>query len=144
MMDRLLGPHTHEANAHNHFVENWWNWHTDHPHLDEALLSGCASYRAFERYLSGNDLYLLPRNKHDLERILRRYAHDAIHNAISQSRSPLQTGGYSRICHDAEQSIGDVLKTGNNVQILLALHRPNNGASAIKASPTGHGAIATT
>ena len=50
--------------------ENWYNWHTDHPHLDEALLSGCASYRAFQRYLSGDDIYLLPRNKFELESIL--------------------------------------------------------------------------
>lgn len=27
----------------------------------------------------------------------RRYAYDAIHNAIAISRSPLQTGGYSRV-----------------------------------------------
>ncbi|KAF5333354.1 hypothetical protein D9611_002602 [Ephemerocybe angulata] len=142
MMDKFLGPHTHEANAHNHFLENWFNWHTDHPHMDEALLSGCATYRAFQRYLSGDDIYILPRNKFELESILRRYAVDAIHNAISQSRSPMQTGGYSRICHQAEKSIRDVMHTDNNVQILLALHRPNNGSSAIDASPTDH-AIST-
>lgn len=27
----------------------------------------------------------------------RRYSYDAIHNAIASSRSPLQTGGYSRV-----------------------------------------------
>ncbi|TEB30278.1 hypothetical protein FA13DRAFT_581963 [Coprinellus micaceus] len=147
MMDKFLGPNTHEASAHNHFVENWYNWHTDHPHLDEALLSGCASYRAFQRYLSGDDIYLLPRNKFELESILRRYAHDAIHNAISQSRSPLQTGGYRRICHHAEQSIRDVLATDNNTQILLGLHRRNTtstkASSPRKPSSTDR-SIATT
>ncbi|EAU84805.2 hypothetical protein CC1G_00324 [Coprinopsis cinerea okayama7 len=127
MIDRLLAPGTHEANAHNHFVENWFNWHTDHPSMDEALLSGCASYRAFERYLSGQDLFLLPRSKVELESILRRYAYDAIHNAIAQSRSALQTGGYSRICYQAEKSIREVLKNDTNVQVLLALHRPSSG-----------------
>lgn len=29
--------------------------------------------------------------------IRKRYAYDAIHNAIASSRSPLQTGGYSRV-----------------------------------------------
>jgi hypothetical protein len=96
--------------------ENSFTWHTDHPSVDESLIAGCASYRAFDRYLSGNDLFLLPRTRTELESILyvtaalpsppprpnilhirRRYAYDAIHNAIASSRSPLQTGGYSRV-----------------------------------------------
>lgn len=69
----------------------------------------------------------------------RRYSYDAIHNAIAKSRSTLQPGGYSRvrhllvtrlcpltwslqICHRAEDSIRNVLNTGDNLQILLALH----------------------
>ena len=50
--------------------ENSFNWHTDHPSVDESLISGCASYRAFERYLEGNDLFLLPRTRGELESIL--------------------------------------------------------------------------
>ncbi|KIM46176.1 hypothetical protein M413DRAFT_441248 [Hebeloma cylindrosporum] len=123
-MDKLLAPHTPEATAHNHITENSFTWHTDQPSVDESLIAGCASYRAFDRYLSGNDIFLLPRTRSELESILRRYAYDAIHNAIASSRSPLQTGGYSRVCHLAEQSIRDVLHTGDNVDILLALHRP--------------------
>lgn len=123
-MDKLLAPHTHEATAHNHLAENTFTWHTDQPSVDESLISGCASYRAFERYLSGTDLFLIPRIRAELESILRRYSYDAIHNAIASSRSPLQTGGYSRVCHMAEKSIRDVLNTGDNANILLALHHP--------------------
>jgi hypothetical protein len=99
--------------------ENSFTWHTDQSSVDESLIAGCASYRAFDRYLSGNDIFLLPRTRSELESILyvtslffflrfpprgltlfhirRRYAYDAIHNAIASSRSPLQTGGYSRV-----------------------------------------------
>ncbi|KAF8204985.1 hypothetical protein BJ912DRAFT_17136 [Pholiota molesta] len=128
-MDKLLAPHTPEATAHNHLSENSFDWHTDKPSVDESLISGCASYRAFDRYLSGNDLFLLPRTRLELESILRRYAYDAIHNAIASSRSQLQTGGYSRICHLAEESIRAVLNTSDNVDILLALHRPTSESS---------------
>ncbi|KAF8974553.1 hypothetical protein BDZ97DRAFT_1911726 [Flammula alnicola] len=78
--------------------ENTFSWHTDQPSVDET--------------------------RSELESILRRYAYDAIHNAIASSRSQLQTGGYSRVCHLAEKSIRDVLNTSDNVNILLALHRP--------------------
>ncbi|KZS97586.1 hypothetical protein SISNIDRAFT_449121 [Sistotremastrum niveocremeum HHB9708] len=79
-----------------------------------------ASYSALNRYLHGQDLYLLPRNVQELEAILcvrslmppaltrdtdvslalshsSSYSTDAIHNLISQSRVPLQPGGYSRV-----------------------------------------------
>ncbi|TFK23287.1 hypothetical protein FA15DRAFT_621166 [Coprinopsis marcescibilis] len=143
-IDRLLSPHSHEATAHNHFVENSFNWHTDHPSMDEALLSGCASYRAFQRYLSGQDLYILPRSPFELENILRRYAHDAIHNAIALSRSALQAGGYSRICCQAEKSIRDVLNTANNVQLLLALHRQKNAPTSSARNTPLHNPIPAT
>ena len=85
-MDKLLAPHTPEAAAHYHLTfvislpfhdlfsflssENSFTWHTDHPSVDESLIAGCASYRAFERYLEGNDLFLLPRTRGELESIL--------------------------------------------------------------------------
>ena len=73
------------------------SWYYNDP-LDETLLASCASYKAFERYVSGQDLLLLPRSPKELESILRRYAHDAIHNTIAQARGgPLRTGGYSRV-----------------------------------------------
>ncbi|KAG9219377.1 hypothetical protein CCMSSC00406_0001787 [Pleurotus cornucopiae] len=123
-MDQYLAPHTQEAKAHFHLSENWFGWDVEHPSLDETLVAGCASYRAFNRYLSGADLFILPRTRTELESILRRYAVDAIHNTISVSRSPLQPGGYSRVCHLAEDSIRAVLNTGDNVGSLLALHLP--------------------
>ena len=50
--------------------ENSFTWHTDQPSVDESLIAGCASYRAFDRYLSGNDIFLLPRTQSELESIL--------------------------------------------------------------------------
>jgi len=122
-MDHFLAPSTPEALAHSHLTENVFNWDTEHPSTDETLLAGCASYQAFNRYLGGTDLFLLPRSRSELESILRRYSYDAIHNAIAKSRSTLQRGGYSRACHLAEKSIESVLSTGDNVETLLALHR---------------------
>jgi hypothetical protein len=50
--------------------ENFFNWDAEHPSMDESLLAGCASYQAFNRYLGGMDLFLLPRSRSELERIL--------------------------------------------------------------------------
>lgn len=86
MLDKFLAPNTHEATAHNHLTyvyslifhsavdvatsEHWPTWHTDQPSVDESLISGCASYRAFDRYIGGKDLFLLPRMRSELESIL--------------------------------------------------------------------------
>jgi len=121
-MDHFLAPSTPEALAHNHLTENFFTWDTEHPSMDETLLAGCASYQAFNRYLGGTDIFLLPRSRSELESILRRYSYDAIHNAIAKSRSTLERGGYSRACNLAEKSIEDVLNRSDNVEILLALH----------------------
>ncbi|KIJ69455.1 hypothetical protein HYDPIDRAFT_80879 [Hydnomerulius pinastri MD-312] len=123
-MDRFLAPHTSEAMAHNHLTENWFTWDQDHPSFNETLVAGCASYQAFNRYLSGSDLFIVPRSRSELESVLRRYAYDSIHNAIAVSRQTLQRGGYSRTCMLAEKSIRDVLNTNDNAQVLLALHAP--------------------
>jgi hypothetical protein len=45
-------------------------WDTDHPSLNETLLAGCASYQAFQRYLTGAEIYIRPRNRIELEAIL--------------------------------------------------------------------------
>ncbi|TFK43521.1 hypothetical protein BDQ12DRAFT_731532 [Crucibulum laeve] len=128
-MDQFFAPHTPEAAAHTHLQENWFNWDAHHNSVDETLVSGCASYCAIDRFLSGADLFLLPRTRGELESILKRYSYDAIHNAIARSRSTLQPGGYSRVCHLAEKSIRDVLNTGDNTSILLARHRPGENSS---------------
>lgn len=137
-MDKFLAPHSPEAVAHTHLTENWFSWDTDHPSMDETLVAGCASYRAFDRFLSGADLFLRPRTRTELESILRRYSYDEIHNAIAKSRSPLQPGGYSRVCHLAEESIRVVLNTGDNVTALLALHSPPTDSSVhdLECSPS--------
>ncbi|KAF8559533.1 hypothetical protein OG21DRAFT_1480301 [Imleria badia] len=141
-MDRFLAPHTSEAIAHSHLTENWFTWDQDHPAFDETLVAGCASYQAFNRYLSGSDLFIIPRSRSELESVLRRYAYDSIHNVIAISRRPLQRGGYSRVSRDthrssivllpapqtcmlAEKSIRDVLNTNDNAEVLLALHTAN-------------------
>ncbi|KIJ70552.1 hypothetical protein HYDPIDRAFT_78318 [Hydnomerulius pinastri MD-312] len=131
-MDRFLAPHTAEALAHAKLMEEWLIWDIDQPSLDENLVARCASYQAFQRYISGEDLIIRPRSRSDLEHILRRYACDSIHNVISRSRSVLQTGGYSRTCSLAEQSIRNVLGTSDNTPILLSWHRPNRPPVASK------------
>lgn len=50
--------------------ENWFTWDQDHPSLDETVTAACATYQAFQRYLSGRDLYLVPRSFNDLEGVL--------------------------------------------------------------------------
>ncbi|KAF8136313.1 hypothetical protein EV363DRAFT_728479 [Boletus edulis] len=124
-MDRFLAPHTSEALAHSHLTENWFAWDQDHPSFNETLVAGCASYQAFNRYLSGSDLFIVPRSRSELESVLRRYAYDSIHNAIAVSRRPLQRGGYSRTCLLAEKSIRGVLNTNDNAEVLVALHTAN-------------------
>ncbi|KAF9451736.1 hypothetical protein P691DRAFT_698762 [Macrolepiota fuliginosa MF-IS2] len=133
-MDRILSPHSPEATAHNHLQENWFSWDLDS--INESLVSNCASYAAFDRYISGTDLYILPRNQAELESILKRYSYDAIHNAIAKSRSALQPGGYSRVCVLAEKSIRDILNSGDNVNFLLGLHRHDSQNSPNDCSPT--------
>jgi len=135
MMDRYLAPHTPEAQAHHHIKENA-NWEVEQTSLNEALIALCASYTALARYVGGADIYLMPRSTSELESKLRRYAYDAIHNTISQSKSPLERGGYSRVCNLAEQSIRSMLTTGDNAAELLVLHlRPSEPAHAIDESP---------
>ncbi|KAJ7228656.1 hypothetical protein GGX14DRAFT_346230 [Mycena pura] len=119
---KFLAPHSAEARAHTHAQENGLDWGTADPTIDETLLAHCASYRSFERYLSGEHLFILPRERRELESILRRYSTDAIHNAIAKSRCALQPGGYSRVCQLAADSIQAVLNTADNVAYLLALH----------------------
>ncbi|KAJ7498913.1 hypothetical protein FB451DRAFT_15797 [Mycena latifolia] len=99
-------------------------------------LAHCASYRSFQRYLSGEYLIILPRTPRELESILRRYSTDAIHNAIAKSRSTLETGGYSRVCHLAAKSIQEVLNTGDNMAYLLALHAPTDTSPREGEGPT--------
>lgn len=123
-MDRFFAPNTSEALAHTHLTENWFTWDQDHPSFNETLVAGCASYQAFTRYLSGSDLFIMPRSRSELEGVLRRYAYDSIHNAIAVSRQTLQRGGYSRTCSLAEKSIRDVLNTNDNATVLLNLHVP--------------------
>ncbi|KAH7889742.1 hypothetical protein F5I97DRAFT_1800499 [Phlebopus sp. FC_14] len=144
-MDRFLAPHTSEAIAHNHLTENWFTWDQDYPSFNETIVAGCASYQAFNRYLSGSDLFIVPRSRSELDAVLRRYAYDAIHNAIAVSRQTLQRGGYSRasfpsshhsstICMLAEKSIRDVLNTNDNADVLVALHAPKSTPQASASS----------
>jgi hypothetical protein len=139
-MDRFFAPHTPEAVAHNYLTENWWTWDLTHPSLDETLIAGCAAYQAFSRYLTGADLYLPPRNRKDLERVLRRHATDNIHNLIARARSGLQNGGYARICLLAEKSISNVLDSNDNATTLLAVHMqtPDRAHIGRRDESSGH------
>jgi len=79
---------------------------------DETLLAGVL-LSAFNRYLGGTDLFLLPRSRSELESILwvallvrlclmishssrRRYSYDAIHNGLPSLGRPWKRG-YSRV-----------------------------------------------
>ncbi|KAG1754049.1 uncharacterized protein EDB91DRAFT_1101334 [Suillus paluster] len=125
-MDHFLAPHSTESMAYSSVSQDWLDWDISHPSFDESLVGHCASYHAVDRYLSGEDLFIPPRSPSELERVLRRHAYDSIHNAIARSRQTLKTGGYSRTCHLAEQSIRSVLDANDNARRLLAWHRPNN------------------
>ncbi|KAJ7095395.1 hypothetical protein B0H15DRAFT_110891 [Mycena belliarum] len=125
-ISKFLAPHSAEARAHIHLTENGIYWDAAGPTIDETVVAHCASYRSFERYLSGEHLFIPPRTRSELLSILRRYSTDAIHNAIAKSRSTLETGGYTRVCHLAAKSIQEVLNTGDNVAYLLALHAPKD------------------
>lgn len=57
----------------------------------------CASYVALARFISGQDLYISPRNGVELFQSLRSYSFDALHNLISQSRRELPPGGYTMV-----------------------------------------------
>ncbi|KAJ7429609.1 hypothetical protein FB451DRAFT_615107 [Mycena latifolia] len=134
-INKFLAPHSAEARAH-HVTENDTDWDATGPTIDETVLAHCASYRSFQRYLSGEYLIILPRTPRELESILRRYSTDAIHNAIAKSRSTLETGGYSRVCHLAAKSIQEVLNTGDNMAYLLALHAPTDTSPRAGEGPT--------
>ncbi|KAI6106417.1 hypothetical protein EV401DRAFT_2273594 [Pisolithus croceorrhizus] len=111
-----------KAMAHSHLTENWFSWDQDHPSFNETLVAGCASYQALIATSPTSDLLIVPRTRSELQSVLRRYAYDSIHNAISVSRQTLQPGGYSRICGLAEKSIRNVLSKDDNTEVLLALH----------------------
>ncbi|KAJ7179125.1 hypothetical protein C8R46DRAFT_1211730 [Mycena filopes] len=131
-ISNLLAPHSAEARAHSHATENDTDWDataSSPTTTDETVVALCASYRSFERYLSGEHLFIPPRTRRELESILRRYSTDAIHNAIAKSRRTLAPGGYSRLCHLAVDSIDAVLNTGDNCTYLLALHAPKDSES---------------
>ncbi|KAJ6539358.1 hypothetical protein B0H19DRAFT_1178631 [Mycena capillaripes] len=96
-ISKFLSPHSPEARAHIHATENDIDWDANGPTIDETVVAHCASYRSFERYLSGEHLFILPQTRRELESILRRYSTDAIHNAIAKSRGTLEPGGYSRV-----------------------------------------------
>ncbi|KAJ7283641.1 hypothetical protein C8J57DRAFT_1293136 [Mycena rebaudengoi] len=121
-MDRILAPKSAEALA-TQFIENASDWDVSGTNIDESLIASYASY------LSGEHLFILPRTRSELESVLRRYSYDAIHNALSFSRTTLVAGGYSRVCDLAINSIEQVLNTGDNVPYLLSLHVQKDSAA---------------
>ncbi|KAJ6515884.1 hypothetical protein C8R45DRAFT_957954 [Mycena sanguinolenta] len=137
-IDKFLAPHSPQARAHFHATENGMDWDISAigARVEETIVAHCAAYRSFERYLSGEHIFIFPTTRRELESILRRYSTDAIHNAIAKSRGTLEPGGYSRLCHLAIDSIDEVLNTGDNVAYLLALHAPKDSSPRREESPT--------
>ncbi|TRM67570.1 hypothetical protein BD626DRAFT_564497 [Schizophyllum amplum] len=126
MIDQFLSPHSFEAKS---FMQERMTFDAGTDHVDEAAIAGYAAYAAFDRYLRGTDIFILPSSRNSLEHMLRRFAADAVHNAISANRAALQPGGYSRICHQAEQSIRAVLNRDDNVAALLGLHHHHSAGA---------------
>ncbi|KIY71418.1 hypothetical protein CYLTODRAFT_418810 [Cylindrobasidium torrendii FP15055 ss-10] len=122
-MDRFYNSSSPEFIAYTTLTEHGPTWDSDYA-VDEALLGACVAYMALSRYVSGADLFILPRISSEVHTILRRYTYDAIHNMIAKSRSTLQPGGYSRVCQLADQSVRTMLNRNGNASFLLALHSP--------------------
>ncbi|KAF7292469.1 hypothetical protein HMN09_01231000 [Mycena chlorophos] len=123
-MERLCGEDSLEKRAHLRAMED--GIEEEHGGIDERILGYTAAYSGFERYLSGQNLFILPRTRSQLESTIRRYSTDAVHNAISKSRSTFSPGGYSRCMNLAADSIRAVLDTADNAAYLLALHSPQD------------------
>jgi len=123
----FLDSNTPEAQAHARISDNYYSWDESDilgGSVNESLMALAASYTALNRYLHGQDLYLLPRNVVELQAILLSYSTDAIHNFISHSRAPLRVGGYSRTVDMASKSIRALLHSNDNCMKLLELHQP--------------------
>jgi hypothetical protein len=94
-MDYFLAPHSKEAVAHSRLryatmphlktqvdspSENWLDWDINNQSFDEFLVAHCASYHALDRYLSGEDIFILPLSSSELERVLwvfHRHSHSS-------------------------------------------------------------------
>ncbi|KAF8592339.1 hypothetical protein K439DRAFT_1378361 [Ramaria rubella] len=121
-MDRFYAPTSPEAlSFHRISTDHFWD--SEHASLTETLMGMCASYAALARFISGQDLYMPPRNRRELFSTLRSYSFDALHNLISHSRSAMQPGGYSRACEIASTSISSVLAVEEHTAHLLELHQ---------------------
>lgn len=60
----------------------------------------------------------------------------AVYVLFSCSDIPLFIVMNTQVCYMAEKSIRDVLNTGDNTDILLALHRPNTKDSQNSTAPS--------
>jgi len=132
MMDKYFPQDTREALANAQVDESRWDDQPDQSAI-ETLIGLSASYRALARYVSGADLYMIPRNASDLLSLLTSYSRDAIHTTISQMRTEIQPGGYGRVCDIARVSLRNAVNADDNTSLLLALHRPAMHSSPIIA-----------
>ncbi|KIJ22932.1 hypothetical protein M422DRAFT_276584 [Sphaerobolus stellatus SS14] len=90
---------------------------------DHAFCIFCDNV-ALPRFMSGQDLYITPRNGVEFYNTLRSYTFDALYNLISQSRRELPVGGYSLACEVASNSILAMLGTDPKLRICyLCTHR---------------------
>jgi len=128
-LNRFYAPTSPEATSFNR-IETDHFWDTEHGSLIEQLMGFCASYMAVKRFISGQDLYIAPRNRKELFNTLRSYSFDALHNLISHSRTALETGGYSRVCEIALNSVSTRLTIDENTSYLLALHKPHTDGNS--------------
>ncbi|KAI6036626.1 hypothetical protein BKA83DRAFT_4165553 [Pisolithus microcarpus] len=108
-MDRFLAPNTSEAMAHSQLTENWFTWDQDHPSFNETLVAGCASYQAFNRYLSD---FGPP------------YSSTTLYQSPVKHFNPVDIVEYVVLTAQLRNRSGMSLSKDDNTEVLLALHAP--------------------
>ncbi|KZT60554.1 hypothetical protein CALCODRAFT_429193 [Calocera cornea HHB12733] len=108
-----------EAQAHEHIHE-----HILHdPQIGAKEMGLSSAYAAVQRYLAAEDLYIFPTDGKSLSDVLGRFARDVIHSLISQAKTRIEEGGYTRARAIAMKSLRDKVLTPTGTATLLELHR---------------------
>ncbi|KAF9518806.1 hypothetical protein BS47DRAFT_198741 [Hydnum rufescens UP504] len=95
------------------------------PTISIQTMAACAAYAAVLRFATRGDEYpISPRNTRELKSMLNNHCMDVIHSLISQTRSQIPVGGYHLARSLAYESIDNMLRTGDNAEVLLAMHVP--------------------
>ncbi|KZO97417.1 hypothetical protein CALVIDRAFT_480309 [Calocera viscosa TUFC12733] len=108
-----------EAQAHLHIHE-----HILHdPQIGAKEMGLSSAYAAVQRYLAAEDLYIFPTEAKQLSDVLGRFARDVIHSLISQAKTRIEEGGYTRARAIAMKSLREKVLTPEGISTLLELHK---------------------